>query len=128
MVQILSGNFSKSEGSKGNFSGYDAEGNRIFINKAQMAGIKIEKDADVKPFYALVAEREIQTRDADGELSNVTTLRLQATSVFLTEAELFNAKNSAARLNLGAALDLQKTASSAGLNEAQVNALLASAI
>jgi hypothetical protein len=128
MVQILSGNFSKAEGSKGNFSGYDSEGVRIFIHKAQMEGLGITKDADVKPFYALVAERDIQTRDIDGNLTDVLTKRLQATAVFKTEGELYNAKNSSARLQLGAMLDLQKTASAQGLSESQVNALLSTAV
>lgn len=126
MVQILSGNFSKTD--KANFSGYDAEGTRIFISKAQMTGVGIEKDADVKPFYALIAEREIATRDDKGEITDTMVKRLQATSVFLTEAELFNAKNSAARLAMGAAVDLQKSATAAGLSQTQLDAVLNASI
>jgi|LakMenEpi03Aug12_release.lakeMendotaPanAssembly.Ray.scaffolds.fasta_scaffold564644_1 hypothetical protein len=128
MIQILTGNFSKGENSKGNFSGYDSEGNRIFIFKAQMESLGMTKDADFKSFYALVANKPIQTRDADGELTDVLTDRLQATAVFKTEAELYNAKNSSARLQMGAMVDLQKTATSAGLSDAQVQALLEVAI
>lgn len=128
MIEILSGNFSKGEKSKGNFSGYDSEGNRIFIFKAQMESLSMTKDADFKPFYALVANRPIQTRDAEGELTDVLVDRLQATAVFKTEAELFNAKNSSERLRIGAMVDLQKTASSAGLTDSQVKALLEVAI
>jgi hypothetical protein len=58
----------------------------------------------------------------------VLTDRLQATAVFKTEAELYNAKNSSARLQMGAMVDLQKTATSAGLSDAQVQALLEVAI
>jgi hypothetical protein len=128
MIQILSGNFSKSEGSKGNFSGYDSEGVRIFIHKAQMEGFGMKTDADFKPFYALVTEREIQTRDVDGQLTDTLVKRLQATALFKTEAELYNAKNSSKRLELGAMLDLQKTATASGLTETQMHALLSASI
>lgn len=128
MIEILSGNFSKGENSKGNFSGYDSEGVRIFIHKAQMESLGMTKDADFKPFFALVAKREIQTRDADGALTDVMVERLQATAIFKSEAELYRAKNSSKRLELGAMLDLQQTATSAGLTDAQLNALLSVAI
>jgi hypothetical protein len=128
MIQILSGNFSKSEGSKGNFSGYDSEGVRIFIYKAQMESFGMKTDADFKPFYALVTEREIQTRDIDGVLTDTLVKRLQATALFKTEAELYNAKNSSKRLELGAMLDLQKTATASGLTESQMQALLSASI
>ena len=128
MVQIFSGNFSKGENAKGNFTGYDSEGTRIFIFKAQMETLGIKEDKDFKSFYALVAERDIQTRDADGELTDTVTKRLQATAVFKTEAELFQAKNSSKRLELGAMLDLQQTASTAGLSEKHVEMLLSASI
>jgi hypothetical protein len=128
MTQILSGNFSKGENAKGNFSGYDSEGDRIFIFKAQMEGLGIKTDADFKPFFALVKAKPIQVRDAEGELTDVIEQRLQATAVFKTEAELYNAKNSSKRLELGAMLDLQKTASASGLSESQMDALLSASI
>jgi hypothetical protein len=84
--------------------------------------------ADFKPFYALVTEREIQTRDIDGVLTDTLTKRLQATAIFKTEAELYNAKNSSKRLELGAMLDLQKTATASGLTETQMHALLSASI
>lgn len=128
MVQIFSGNFSKGENAKGNFTGYDSEGTRIFIFKAQMETLGIKEDKDFKPFYALVAERDIQTRDENGELTDTVTKRLQATAVFKTEAELYQAKNSSKRLELGAMLDLQQTASTAGLSEKHVEMLLSASI
>lgn len=128
MIQILGGNFSKGDNAKGNFTGKDSEGQKVFIFKAQMESLGIKTDADFKPFYALVIENEIQTRDADGNISEVTAKRTEATSVFKTEEELFKAKNSSARLKIGATLDLQKTASSAGLNEVDMQTLLSAVI
>jgi hypothetical protein len=128
MIQILGGNFSKGDKAKGNFTGKDSEGQKVFIFKAQMESLGIKTDADFTPFYALVIENEIQTRDADGNISEVTAKRTEATSVFKTEEELFNAKNSSARLKIGATLNLQKTASAAGLNEVDMQTLLSAVI
>ena len=68
---ITSGKFANGEGQRGNFTGYNAKGNRIFIHKAQMENLGWTKDSDVKPFYALIEERDIQTRDVNGELTDV---------------------------------------------------------
>lgn len=127
-TKILSGKFANGEGQKGNFTGYNASGQRVFIHKAQMEALGWKTDADVKPFYALVDEKDIQTRDANGELTDVLVKRLQALSVFKTEAELVDAVNSDAKIEIAVALDLKATATSAGLTDAQVNNLLAVAI
>lgn len=127
-TKILSGKFANGEGQKGNFTGYNASGKRIFIHKAQMEAIGMKEDKDFKPFFALVDEREIQTRDANGELTDVLVKRLQALSCFKTEAELVDAVNADAKIDIAIALDLKATASTAGLTESQVNSLLASAI
>ena len=127
-TKILSGKFANGEGQKGNFTGYNAAGQRIFIHKAQMEALGWSKDADVKPFYALVDEKDIQTRDANGELTDVLVKRLQALSVFKTQEELVDAVNSDAKIEIAAALDLKATATSAGLTDSQVNSLLSVAI
>jgi hypothetical protein len=125
---ITSGKFANGEGQRGNFTGYNAKGNRIFIHKAQMENLGWTKDSDVKPFYALIEERDIQTRDVNGELTDVVVQRLQATSVFKTQDELLKAENSDFELSIASANYKKSISSSAGLNESQVNALLASAI
>ncbi len=127
-TKILSGKFANGEGQKGNFTGYNAKGQRIFIHKAQMEALGWAKDADVQPFYALVDEKDIQTRDANGELTDVLVKRLQALSVFKTQEELVDALNADAKIEVAAALDLKATASSAGLTDTQLNSLLAVAI
>jgi hypothetical protein len=93
-----------------------------------MDALGFTKDADVKPFFALVDERDIQTRDANGELTDVLVKRLQALSVFKTQEDLVDAVNSDAKIEIAAALDLKATATSAGLTDQQVNSLLSAAI
>jgi len=127
-TKIVTGKFANGDNQKGNFTGYNASGKRIFIHKAQMESLGYKTDADVKPFFALVDEREIQTRDANGELTDVLVKRLQAMSCFKTEAELVDAVNADAKIDIAIALDLKATAGSAGLTESQLNSLLASAI
>jgi hypothetical protein len=127
-TKILSGKFANAEGQKGNFTGYNAKGQRIFIHKAQMDALGWTKDADVKPFFALIDEKDIQTRDANGELTDVLVKRLQALSVFKTQEELIDAVNADAKIELAAAIDLKASATSAGLTDAQLSSLLSVAI
>lgn len=127
-TKILSGKFANGDGQKGNFTGYNAGGQRIFIHKNQMDTIAMKTDKDFAPFFALIDNREIQTRDADGELTNVVVSRLQALSVFKTQEDLFDANNADAKLEIGSALDLQSYATSAGLSQASVDSILAASI
>lgn len=122
---ILSGNFSTGDGALGNFSGYNSSGKRIFIFKQQMEGAGFKEDKDVKyPFFALMAEREIETRDDSGELTGVMVKRTQATAVFTTMDKLIEAKNSDAIIEIKSAAALATEATTAGLDKEQVKALL----
>jgi len=123
-TQITSGKFATGEGQKGNFTGYNSKGQRIFIHKAQMQSIGMNVDADFNPFYALIDEREIQTRDVNGELTDVLVKRLQALSVFKTMDELLKAENSDFELELASNSYRKSIATSAGLSTAEINALL----
>ena len=124
-TQILSGKFSTGTDSKGNFSGYNAGGERIFIHKSQMESVGFVTADDVKfPFYALIANKPIQTRDANGDITEVVVDRLQALSLFKSAAELTAAVNADFALSLDAAKARKEMATAAGLNEASVNALL----
>jgi hypothetical protein len=124
-TQILSGKFSSGEGRKGNFSGYNAAGERIFFHKSQMEALGFNTDKDITfPFYALVDNKPMKTRDEDGKITDVLTDRLQALSVFKTAAELTAAVNADFALNLDAAKARKEMATAAGLNESSVNALL----
>src|SRR6185369_10368286 len=101
-TQILSGNFSAGEGKKGNFTGYNAKGEKIFVHKAQMETLGFKENKDVKPFYAVIGEREIATRDEDGQPTGKITKRVQALSVFPTSEALIKAVNSDAVLEMQA--------------------------
>jgi hypothetical protein len=124
-TQILSGKFSTGADSKGNFSGYNAGGERIFIHKSQMESVGFNTADDVKfPFYALIANKPIQTRDANGDITEVVVDRLQALSLFKSAAELTAAVNADFALSLDAAKARKEMATAAGLNEESVNTLL----
>ncbi len=125
-TQILSGKFSTGANAKGNFTGYNSAGEKIFIFKEQMAtlGITTDVQANAQPFFALVATKEIPTRDENGELTTTMVNRLQATSVFKTRAEIIAAVNADALLALEAAGQLKAAATTAGLTESSLNAIL----
>lgn len=128
-TKILAGNFATGEGNKGNFSGYNPKGERIFIHKRAMASLGYTKDEDVKfPFFAIVGEREIQTVDADGNLTDEKVMRKQAFSVFKTAEEMTSAYNSEEEFDLQAKVALAKTAKASGLTEEAVKALLKEAV
>ncbi len=129
-TQILSGNFA-GEKSKGNFSGYNAKGERIFIHKKAMENLGWKADKDVKyPFFAVVGEKEITTTDENGDLTNppVLTKRLQALSVFTKREDLLNAVNADALLEIEAKGALVSSAKAAGLTEASLRQLVEASI
>lgn len=122
---ILSGKFADKDGQLGNFSGYNAQGQRIFIFKEQMAEAGFVDKKSLKfPIHALMTQREIQTRNEDGELSGVTVIRTQATAVFKSREELVDAMTSDKLTAIYAQKLLVAEANSAGLTKEQVNALL----
>jgi len=127
-TQILSGNFSAGEGKKGNFTGYNAKGEKIFVHKAQMETLGFKENKDVKPFFAVIGEREINTLDENGEPTGKTAKRVQALSVFKDSKSLIEAVNSDAVLELQAKAALKAEATSAGLSEKALSALLEASI
>ena len=124
-TSIVSGNFATGENNKGNFNGYNSDGDRIFINKQQLANIGWTKQEDVQfPFFAIIGIEEIKTRDADGKICDVTADRLKALSIYKTSADLINASNADIKLEIEAKKDLAQTASASGLPQDVVNNLL----
>ena len=121
---ILTGNFAKTAGNKGNFTGYNSEGDQIFIAKAMIEKLGIKKDADfTDPIYALIAERIITPNDANGQPMQPTA-RLQALSLYKTVPELVQAKNADAVLVIEERKHLEAMVGSADLSEASVHAIL----
>ena|SRR6478609_7082799 len=127
-TQILSGNFSAGEGKKGNFTGYNVTGDKIFVHKRLMETLGFKVDKDVKPFFAVIGEREINPFDENGEPTNVLTKRLQALSVFPDNKTLIAAMNSDIVLELQAKAALKTEAVAAGLTEKSLEALLNASI
>jgi hypothetical protein len=127
-TRILSGNFA-GEGSKGNFSGYNAKGDRIFIHKRQMEALGFTSNENlVFPFFAIVGQKEINLVDADGNITEDKTLRTQALSVFKTKEDMISAYNSDMEFEIEAKVSLGKTAKASGLSDEAVKALLEVAI
>lgn len=125
-TSIVSGNFATGANNKGNFNGYNSDGDRIFINKQQLANLGWNKQEDVTfPFYAVIGIEEIKTRDANGAISDVTADRLKALSIFKTSQELIDASNADFKLEIAAKKDLAETASASGLPQETINSLLA---
>lgn len=121
---IISGNFAKSAGNKGNFTGYNSAKQQIFIPKAMIEALDIKKDADMKaPIYALIDERVITPWDENGQ-PLAPVLRLEALCIFKTAQELIAVKNADAKLAIMERQDLEETVASANLSEASVTAIL----
>lgn len=130
LTTVISGNFTTGEGAKGNFSARNATGN-FFIHKRLMATLNFNSDADLKdengefkPFYAILQEREITTRNAEGELTDQKAKRLQAVSIFKTKAQMLEAVNADAKLQIEASNQLKQFATTQGLDQKTVEALL----
>ena len=121
---IIQGNFAKSAGNKGNFTGYNAIGEQIFIPKAMIEALGIKKDADfTTPIYALIDVKTYNSVDANNTPIG-TFDRLTALSIYKTVAELVAVKNADAVLAIEERKHLESVVSSADLSEASVNAIL----
>jgi hypothetical protein len=139
MAQILSGNFATGKDAngkdkKGNFSGYNEDGQRIFISKQLMESLGLKDDASLKdangafkPFFCIYDEREIPAPDADGALT-LTAKRVQATSLFTTEDAMINAFYASERRKIVGQGGLKTLATTVGLSDASVNAILNASI
>jgi len=120
-VAIRSGNFTDSD----NFSGYPASGDRVHIPARQLENLGITKDSKIDfPFYALVKVREFDTIDADGNPTGVKFKRLQAGSIFKTKAEMLEAYNEDALMDLEAKAQLKAQAKAMDLDEDAISTLM----
>lgn len=128
---IHSGNFS----GKGNFTGYTALGERLFIHKSQMNGLGWTKAEDIKfPFYAIGAVKQIGQLDENAKPmvnpdgTPVLVDRLQALSVFPNKEALTSAHVDTATLDIEIKQAVTAQAKSAGLTDSAINSLLSVAI
>jgi hypothetical protein len=118
IVAIHSGNFSD----KGNFSGYNASGQRVHIAGRQMEALghtpeSVKTKPISFPLYTIAVEREFNVLDANGEPTTEKFTRTQAGSVFATKQDAITAYNSDKVLGLEATADLAKVATGLGLTE-----------
>lgn len=121
-TQIVAGNFTE----QGNFTGYNAKGERIHLNKKAMESLGWTKPEQVKfPFFAIVGEKTFNKVDANNEpIEGETFTRLQSLSAYQTKEAMISAYNSEAQLELEAKAALNTSAKASGLTEAAINALL----
>ena len=126
---IVSGNFSAN----GNFSGYTALGERLFIHKTQMNSLGFSKESDKPvsfPFYAIGATKQIGQLDENGKAkvnvdgTPLTVDRLQALSIFGSKESLTNAHVDTATLDIEIASAIKSQASAKGLSETAINKLM----
>ena len=125
---IHSGNFSAN----GNFSGYTALGERLFIHKTQMTGLGLEAGKLPSfPFYAIGDTKMIGQLDANGQAavnadgSPVQVPRLQALSIFANKEALTSAHVDTATLDIEIKSAISGAATSAGLTQSAIDSLLA---
>jgi hypothetical protein len=129
IIAIVAGSFSTA----GNFSGYNAAGQRIHIAGRQMESLGYTPDTIatkpvVFPLFVVAVEREFNVLDADGAPTTEKFSRLQAGSVFATKAGAIEAFNSDKVLTIEAGAELVKAAKTAGLTDAAVAALTSAAV
>lgn len=124
-VTIIDGNFT----GKGNFSGYNAAGQRIHVPARQMENHGLTDRKQIKfPLYALVVEREFSSLDASGQPTGEKFKRAQTGSIFLNQDEMMTAANADDLLRLKTKSALASQAKSIGLTDAAINSLLSVAI
>lgn len=140
MAQILSGKFSSGTDAltgkpkQGNFTGLSEDGSRIFISKQLMESIGIKTDADLKNtdssfkgFFAIFDSKEIQTADADGQLT-LSKERVQALSIFLSEGDMIDAFYASERRKIVGHGGLKTLAQTHGLSDNTVHAIMHASI
>lgn len=131
---IVSGNFTES----GNFSGYNALGERLHIHAKQMAGAGITPETLAFPFFAIGTVKQIGQLDENSEPklnadgTPVLIDRLTATSVFTTKAALLQAHvdNSMldSEVSIAIAVATATVAKSSGLSEKALAALMTASV
>ena len=122
---ITNGNWTTA----GNFSGYNPEVGRVHFFGAQMKALGYEKDSTVGfPFYAIGAEKEFNQVDAEGNPTGEKFTRWQANSLFKERKLLVEAIAASALIDVEVKQYVKTEASSAGLGEAEIAALLEATI
>ena len=128
---IRSGNFTGN----GNYSGYTALGERLFIHKNLLESMGWKKNEDVKfPFFAIGAVKQIGQLNEDGtpktnaDGSPVLVDRLQALSVYGSKESLVAAHVDVATLDIDIKGAIMTSAKASGLTESALSSLMAASV
>ena len=128
---ILSGTWS----AKGNFTGKNLSGERIFISKNLMTGLGFKAGDQAKGFSAAYKTELIGQLDENGQPKvdpetnePVRVERIEATAVFLTADEMHQAFADDANHDVLIKAKIQASAKSVGLTDSAINSLLSVAI
>lgn len=123
---ISSGKFTDN----GNFTGYNALGERVHVHKAQMAALKWGKDEDVKfPFFAIGTVKQIGQLDenqkpkTNPDGSPVLVDRLTATAVFASKQGLIDARVDDLTIDFEITQGVKKAGEKVGLSEKEISQL-----
>jgi len=124
-IVLESGNFTAN----GNYSAYDESGTRYHIHKRMCDALNWKEDKDVVfPLYSIASVKEIGTRDDAGELTDVKVNRLAVTKIYATRQEYIDSQIDKQTTKIEIAQGVSEKATSAGLNEDAVKALLLASI
>lgn len=117
---IVNGNFSKA----GNFTAITTTGESFFVKASQMESIGMASPESVKfPIFAFTDTKMRNFRDGEGNLKEVAEPRLEALSLFKTEAERAAAYALENTQNISLNKAVKEAYSAAGLTEDEVTAL-----
>lgn len=136
-IAILSGNFATGADNKGNFNAYDEDGIRYFVPKRLMENNGWTTDElaqKAMPFYAKAKINIIGQLDAEGNVAMnpdgtpITHERLQITSIWKTREALIKSAIDKRTLDIEIEAGVKAVATSAGLTEAHLLALVNASI
>lgn len=115
--------------SEGNYSGYNAKGERIHIYKRQMESVGFKVGDSVGNIFAIAKPKDFSRVDDQGvEIPGSQFTRLTALNVFKTEKDLAGAHIADAKLNLSVKQALKSMATEGGLSDEEMSELLAVAL
>ena len=113
----------------GNFSGYNPEVGRVHLYGAQMEGLGFKKGEAVKfPLFAIGAEKEFNSVDSEGNPTGEKFSRWQANALFTERKQLAETLAFEGLIDIEVKQFVKAEATSAGLTETEITALLEATI
>lgn len=113
----------------GNFSGYSPEVGRVHLYGAQMEGLGFKKGEAVKfPLFAIGMEKEFNSTDSEGNPTGEKFSRWQANALFTERKQLAETLAFEGLIDIEVKQFVKAEATSAGLTETEITALLEATI